>query len=70
MPLVRAKRGVCIGVERHLLPGETAEIDAGSVQFLTAIGAVEVVPDPVPETAEAAPVESKPKTPAKAGGKE
>jgi hypothetical protein len=42
---VRAKRGVCIGVERHLAVGECADLDAAMVTFLTHIGAVEVVKD-------------------------
>lgn len=57
---VRALRGVCVGVARHLAAGDTAEIDATSVPFLVNIGAVELVKDepaPVPE----------PITPAKAG---
>lgn len=42
----RAIRGVCIGVGRHLVPGETADhLDAATVQFLTSIGAIEIVPD-------------------------
>lgn len=62
--LVRALRGVCIGIARHLAPGETADLDAAQVQFLAGIGAVERVPDEpppaIPETV----------TPAKAGKKE
>jgi hypothetical protein len=42
---VRALRGVCIGVERHLKPGDTADLPAAEVQFLTGIRAVELVPD-------------------------
>ena len=61
---VRALRGVCVGVDRHLKAGDTDDIDAGSVSFLTSIGAVELVKD---EPAVAEP-ESKP--PAKAGTKE
>lgn len=43
---VRALRGVCIGVDRHLKPGDTEDLDAGQVTFLVGIGAVEVVPEP------------------------
>ena len=46
---VRALRGVCIGVDRHLAPGDTADLEAAQVTYLAAIGAVEPVPDtPVP----------------------
>lgn len=51
---VRALRGVCIGVGRHLKPSETADLDTAMVTFLTGIGAVEVVPDAPPETEKAA----------------
>lgn len=43
---VRARRGVCIGVGRHLLPGDTEDLEAAQVAYLVSIGAVEVV---VPE---------------------
>jgi len=55
---VRCLRGVCIGVERHLVPGEITDVD--SPQFLISIGAVELVQDE-PGT------ESDSKSPAKAG---
>lgn len=42
---VKARRGVCIGVDRHLKAGDSADLDAAQVQFLVSIGAVEVVPD-------------------------
>ena len=42
---VRALRGVCVGIDRNLMPGDTADLDASTVQFLTAIGAVELVID-------------------------
>lgn len=41
---VRALRGVCIGVDRHLMPGEFAELDPANAQFLTSIKAVELAP--------------------------
>jgi hypothetical protein len=42
---VRALRGVCVGVDRHLVAGDTADLDPAQVAFLVGIGAVEVVPD-------------------------
>lgn len=42
---IRARRGVCIGVERHLQAGEEADLDGVLVTFLTGIGAVELVPE-------------------------
>jgi hypothetical protein len=62
---VRALRGVCIGVDRHLKPGETAEVDAPLANFLASIGAAERVVD-------APPAQSEPVTesPAKPGKKE
>lgn len=45
---VRALRGVCIGVERHLKPGDTVDLPAAEVQFLVGIGAVECLPDAPP----------------------
>jgi hypothetical protein len=54
MPRVKALRGVCVGVERHLTPGEVAECTTPrSRNYLVSIGAVEVVPD--------APVKASPK---------
>jgi len=62
MPLVRGLRGVCIGVDRYLLPGDVADVDAALLQFLVSIGAVEKYVEPVPvETV---------KAPAAAGKKE
>lgn len=42
---VRALRGVCVGVNHHLVAGEDADLDAHMVTFLKNIGAVELVPD-------------------------
>lgn len=42
---VRALRGVCIGVDRNLKPGDTADLEAAQVEFLANIGAVELAPD-------------------------
>ncbi len=59
---VRALRGVCIGVGRHLVAGDTADLEAAQVTFLAGIGAVELLPDP--------PIaERKPEAPAKAAAK-
>jgi len=57
---VRALRGVCIGVDRHLQPGDEADLDAATVQFLTSIGAVAKVDEPAPAEPhpETAPVKS------------
>lgn len=60
---VRALRGVCIGVDRHLKAGDTTDLDAAQVQFLVSIGAVEAVKD-VPE------VKPEPQAPEKSGRKE
>jgi hypothetical protein len=57
---VRALRGVCVGVERHLQPGDTDDLDAAQVQFLVSIGAVERMPDEVVSVPEV----PKPKLPA------
>lgn len=51
---VRALRGVCIGVDRHLKAGDTEDLDAALVTFLVGIGAVERVaetiqPEPEPQ---------------------
>jgi len=43
---VVALRGVCIGVGRHLQPGDEADLDEGTVQFLAGINAVKAVPPP------------------------
>lgn len=45
MARVRALRGVCIGVDRHLVPGDVADVDATQVSFLVSIGAVEIATD-------------------------
>lgn len=56
---VRALRGVCIGVERHLAAGDVADLEPAQVTFLSSIGAVEAVKDdPPPPAAEEAPVET------------
>ena len=70
MKKVTAKRGVCIGPDRHLVPGETADLDDGTADYLRNIGAVELAPaEPVSDLLAEEPIESK-STPAKAGRKE
>jgi hypothetical protein len=52
---VRAVRGVCIGVERHLKPGDTADLNPAEVTFLVSIGAVApVLDEPLPPSEEQA----------------
>jgi hypothetical protein len=64
---VRALRGVCVGVDRHLRAGDTADVDDASVQFLASIGAVEIVKDePAPVPVE---VQKPAPAPAKKSGK-
>jgi hypothetical protein len=53
---VKATRGVCIGVGRHLAAGDVEDLEPALVTFLVGIGAVERVPDEPPK-----PVESPPK---------
>lgn len=63
MPKVRALRGVCVGVNRHLKPGDVDDIDQATEAFLVSIGAVERYVEPTPQ--------AKPEpAPAKAGPKE
>jgi hypothetical protein len=63
--LYRALRGVCIGPERHLVPGgPPAPLDKGTAQFLLSIGAVEEVPAPAPDEVPAEPVAAQPPSPA------
>jgi hypothetical protein len=68
MAKVKAKRGVCIGVENNLAVGETADsVGPATAQFLVSIGAVELVqdepapaPDPKPDEPAADPVDVDP----------
>jgi hypothetical protein len=41
---VKALRGVCIGVDRHLIAGDVVDLEPGLVTFLSGIGAVAIVP--------------------------
>lgn len=70
---VKALRGVCIGVEKHLVKDEIKDdLDDAMTTFLVSIGAVEKVPEPKPE-AQAELIEDGPEsksTPAKSGRKE
>lgn len=68
MALYRALRGVCIGVDKHLVPGAPpVEIDPSTARFLVSIGAVEAAPD---EEAEPAKPTATDPTPGKSGSKE
>ena len=49
MVKVKALRGVCVGIERHLKMGEIAVVDAASAQFLVSIGSVERIPETPPK---------------------
>jgi hypothetical protein len=50
---IRALRGICIGVNRHLEVGQTEDVDTATSTFLKSIGAVELVQDePAPHAAE------------------
>lgn len=51
---VKALRGVCIGVDRHLAAGDIADLEPGLVTFLSSIRAVERVPDEPPKPEELA----------------
>lgn len=73
---VKALRGVCIGVDRHLVAGDIADLEPALVTFLVGIRAVERIADepPKPEPPAAVPAEAtEPKSetvPAKSGKKE
>jgi hypothetical protein len=64
-----ALRGVCIGVDRHLVPGDPVpDIGDDTTQFLVSIGAIGKAPQQPAETAaEPTPEATKP---VKAGAKE
>ena len=60
MATVRALRGVCVGANQHLQPGETAEVVGSDLQYLIALKAVEIYePEPVGEVAKPKPVKEK-----------
>ena len=42
---VKAIRGVCIGVDRHMKPGDIEDLEGALVVFLVSIGAVEKIPE-------------------------
>lgn len=69
--LVRAIRGVCVGVERHLAAGDTADLDPATGNYLIGIGAVEEA-KPEPAKPEPAPIDEPPSdsVPVKSGKKE
>lgn len=51
---VRALRGVCIGVERHMKPSDVEDLEPALGNYLISIGAAErVVDEPVPVPAAA-----------------
>ena len=56
---VRALRGVCIGVDRHLVAGDTADLEPALVTYLVGIRAVERVQEPAAATEDETPIESK-----------
>ncbi len=60
---VKALRGVCIGVDRHLVAGDTADLDPGLVTYLVNIRAVEAVSDEPPKPEATAPAVASPETP-------
>lgn len=71
---VKALRGVCIGVDRHLKAGDIHDLDPALLAFLVGIGAVEVVKEAIPK---ATPPQAAPLTdttsksiPDKSGSKE
>jgi hypothetical protein len=70
---IRALRGVCVGIDRHLVAGEIVDVDDGTSQFLVSIGAVEVVTEaPKPPPAFSKPiveVQSETVTPVKKAGR-
>jgi hypothetical protein len=63
---IKALRGVCIGIERHLKPGEEADLPPQEVQFLVSIGAVELVKDEPARTPDPEPA----RPPAPAAGED
>lgn len=65
--IVRAIRGVCVGVADHMTAGDVRDLDAPLAKYLISIGAVETVPDAPAAVAERQPEDTKP---AKAGKKE
>lgn len=76
MVKIKALRGLCLGVDRHLLPGEAGEVDAATSKWLVHIKAVEIIeeapakeePAPAPEpSAPPAPPASAPGAPATEG---
>ena len=60
---VRALRGVCVGVERHLVAGDIVDLEAPLAEYLANIGAVEPAPDAPPPSIPT----PKPVAPAKPG---
>ena len=48
---VVALRGVCVGIGLHLQPGDEADLDHATVEFLSGINAVKVLQPPPEEVA-------------------
>jgi hypothetical protein len=46
---VQATRGVCVGPDQHLAPGQVADVEAGAARFLLSIGAVQAYTPPQPK---------------------
>jgi hypothetical protein len=46
---VKALRGVCNGVNSHLEAGKEYDLNESTARWFAAIGAVELVPDPIVE---------------------
>jgi hypothetical protein len=69
---VKALRGICIGVGRHLRVDDVEDLEPALVTYLVGIGAVERVPDEPPKPEPPAKVEAPPIKTAleKSGGKE
>jgi hypothetical protein len=63
METIRALRGVCIGVDRHLKPGDVEQMEAAQAQYLVSIGAIELVPEAATKVVPEATVAAKPAAP-------
>lgn len=60
---VKALRGVCIGVDRHLAAGDTVDLEPGLVTYLVNIGAVALLKDEPPKPQPESPAALEPPTP-------
>jgi hypothetical protein len=66
---VKALRGVCIGVDRHLKAGDIEDLEPALVTYLSGIGAVEAMKDE-PELKPEPEAKPEVKAPEKSGKKE